>query len=69
MTRSTKDWNFDRMSQAQAMMQEVERDMSRAMHKGKVVDVVKERMIENLRHAANDLAKLKLDHGPETDHG
>ena len=61
MARTDQDWNFDRMQSAMAQMDTVKNDMLRSLHKGKVNDVVKERMCIFLRNAADDLDKIKID--------
>ena len=61
MARTDQDWNFDRMQSVMAQMDTVKNDMLRSLHKGKVNDVVKERMCIFLRNAADDLDKIKID--------
>ena len=62
MSRDAIDWNFDRICSAQALIADAQNDMLRCLHKGKVVDVVRDRMIQRIHSAADNLSKLKLNH-------
>jgi len=60
--RKRNDWNFDRISTASAQIRTAQDDMMRCLYRGEVNDVVRERMTQYLRSAADDLDKLKLCH-------
>jgi glutathione synthase/RimK-type ligase-like ATP-grasp enzyme len=57
------DFNFDRIHMAQALIVDAQNDMMRCLHGGKVVDIVRDRMVQRLELAAEQLSKLQLDHG------
>lgn len=54
----TKHWNYDRIVTAQAQMNVVQNDMSRILFAHEVSKNTKDRMVMNLRHAADDLDKM-----------
>lgn len=62
MMRDRKDWNFDRIHSAQALIADCQNDMMRCLHKGEVVDVVRDRMIQRLNAAAQSIGRTKLCH-------
>lgn len=65
MARSASDWNYDRIHTAQAQIADCQNDMMRCLHRSEVNDVVRERMCQRLRSAADDLERLTLCHGDE----
>lgn len=65
MPRNTKKWNYDRIHTAQAQLADVQNDMMRCLHHGEVVDIVRDRMCQRLRSAADDLERLILCHEVE----
>lgn len=62
MARDTNDWNYDRMHTAQALIADAQNDMMRCLHGGEVVDVVRDRMCQRLRAAADSLEMIILCH-------
>ena len=61
MAQDEKDWNFDRIHYSQALIADVQNDMMRCLHKGQVVDVVRERIIQRLQSAAKQISLLKVN--------
>lgn len=61
MARDTKDWNFDRIHSAQALIADCQNDMMRCLYQGRVSDVVQERMLERLKAAADQLSKITIN--------
>lgn len=66
MARDVKDWNFDRMCTAQALLVDVQNDIMRCLHSGEVNDVVRERMQQRLWSAHESISRLALCHEEET---
>ena len=65
MSESACDWNYDRIHTAQAQIADCQNDMMRCLYRGEVNDVVRERMVQRLRAAAQDLSRLRLCHGDD----
>lgn len=65
MARSTSDRNYDRIHRAQAQIADCQNDMMRCLYNGEVNDVLRERMCQRLRSAADDLERLTLCHGDD----
>jgi hypothetical protein len=55
-----KDWNYDRIINAQAMMNAVEVDIMRTLHKGEVGSSVRNRIVTHLRNAADELERMEV---------
>jgi hypothetical protein len=66
MDRDSIEWNFDRIHSAQSLIFDTQNDMMRCLHKGEVLDVVRDRMAQRLRAAADNIDKLTLCHEIET---
>ena len=62
MARDANDWNYDRIHSAQSLIVDCQGDMMRCLHKNEVNDVVRERMVQRLQMAADNLTKLSLCH-------
>mgnify|MGYP001069402026 CR=1 FL=1 len=58
MKRDASNKNFDLIYTASAQIHGVHDDMMRCLHRGEVPDIVRERMCQSLRNAADDLEKL-----------
>ena len=66
MARNLIEWNFDRIHSVQSLISDTQNDMMRCLHKGEVVDVVRDRMAQRLRAAADNIDKLALCHEIES---
>ena len=62
MARDANDWNWDRIHSTQALIADVQRDMMDCLHRHEVVDVVRDRILQRLNSAAQEIEKLKLSH-------
>lgn len=62
MARDANDWNWDRMHSAQALLADVQNDMMNCLHRHYVSDVVRDRMLQRLKSAHDQIEKLKLSH-------
>lgn len=59
MARDVNDWNWDRMHSAQALLAEVQNDMMNCLYRHYVSDVVRDRMLQRLTSAHDQISKLK----------
>ena len=55
-----KDYNYDRITSAKAMMGMVEDDMLRIIYRGNASSNIRNRMVEFLRIAAEEVEKIKV---------
>ena len=62
MARDANDWNYHRIHSAQSFIADAQSDMMRCLHRGDVVDVVRDRMVQRLTMAADQLSKLAISH-------
>jgi hypothetical protein len=68
MALDAKDWNYDRIHSAHSLICDVQNDMMRCLHRGEVIDVVRERIIQRLGSAVDSIERLRLSHDvTETD--
>ena len=54
-----KDWNYDRIVSAQAQISQAQSDMMTILNRGYVNEGMKDRMVEFLRRAADDIDRMK----------
>lgn len=59
MNADNKDWNYDRILSANAQMQDVQRDILVILQRGVMSANMKNRMVQMLRNAADEINATK----------
>lgn len=61
MITDDQNWNYDRILCAQGQMNAVQNDMSRVLFNRAISENTRDRMVTLLRHAADDLSRIKVE--------